>query len=44
MWNALSIIQAMKYLDNLKVERSGKAVATDVIDEDASGMDDSVCI
>jgi len=33
--------KAMGYLDNLKNERSGKAVVTDVMDEDAAGMDDS---
>jgi len=32
----------MGYLDNLKMERSGKAIVTDVVDEDASGVDESV--
>ena len=34
--------QAMKYMQELKAERSGKAVVTEVIDESASGMDDDV--
>ena len=33
--------QAMGYLNNLKGERSGKAVTTEVIDE-ADGADDAV--
>jgi len=32
--------KAMKYMQELKAERSGKAVVTEVIDESASGMDD----
>jgi gelsolin len=33
--------KAMVYMNDLKIERSGKAIATEVVDESASGMDSS---
>lgn len=34
--------KAMEYLTNLKTERSGKRVDTEVLDEGMSGLSDSV--
>jgi len=34
--------QAVEFLNNLKAERSGKRVDTEVLDENASGMSESV--
>jgi gelsolin len=39
--NTFEKTKAMGYLNNLKVERSGKAIVTDVVDEDSSGVDES---
>ena len=35
-------VKALNFVNNLKAERSGKAVVTDVIDEGSSGLDDQV--
>jgi len=40
MW--LVCEKAVEFLNNLKAERSGKRVETEVLDEDASGMSSSV--
>ena len=34
--------KAVEFLNNLKAERSGKRVETEVVDEDTSGMQSSV--
>ena len=34
--------KAVEYLNQIKMERSGKRVETEVVDEDASGMSASV--
>jgi len=37
-------VKAMEYVSNIKTERSGRRVDTEVLDEDMSGMSDSVSV